>query len=586
MTTIPASPAAQAIPAPPRPPRHSASLLLVRDGAGGLEVLLLQRAERGDHNSSAWVFPGGLTDAADREAARHAVGLDDAEASARLGLAERGIELYLAAVRECFEEAGVLLAEGMTAERAEALAPWRSALQRGDSTLDQFCEDQGLRLTLGELHYLSHWLTPPNQPKRFDTRFFLARAPAGHQAVHDGGETIAHRWMRPADALAEGAEMKLLTPTRGNLALLARHATVDSLMTWAAGPREVTLIMPCIGRGQAGLRPVTPDDYAYAELLHLDPERRGHAWCELVPGRAVRLSARVIRVTADNGSMMTGPGTNTYLVGPPDEAWRDGSGSGSRVGDPDAPGWAVIDPGPADAAHVDAVLAAAPGPIRWIFATHTHLDHSPAAVLLQARTGARLLGRIADHPQWQDASFVPDQPLVGGERIMLAPGSTLQVLHTPGHASNHLCYRLEEEQLLFTGDHVMQSSTVVINPPDGDMAAYLQALRALIPLPLRWIAPGHGFLMDRPGAAMQAIVEHRLRREAKVREAVAALAPADNAALLARVYADVPPRLQAMALRSLTAHLLKLEAEGACRQTAAGWALAAGSPALLPSRVD
>jgi glyoxylase-like metal-dependent hydrolase (beta-lactamase superfamily II) len=239
----------------------------------------------------------------------------------------------------------------------------------------------------------------------------------------------------------------------------------------------------------------------------------------------------------------------------------------------------VIDPGPADPVHVEAVLAAAPGPIRWIFATHTHLDHSPATRLLQQRCGARVFGRVADHPEWQDGSFVPEQALIGGESVVLAGDtadeaasrSTLRVIHTPGHASNHLCYLLEEEELLFTGDHVMQSSTVVINPPDGDMAAYLQALRALMQLELTWIAPGHGFLMDRPRRAMQAIVEHRLRREAKVREALAACGPADELALLQRVYADVPPRLHAMALRSLTAHLLKLEADGLCRQTPAGW---------------
>ncbi|MBL8303746.1 MAG: MBL fold metallo-hydrolase, partial [Ideonella sp.] len=266
------------------------------------------------------------------------------------------------------------------------------------------------------------------------------------------------------------------------------------------------------------------------------------------------------------GSLMTGPGTNTYLVAAPG-AGADG-------------GWAVIDPGPADPAHVEAVLAAAPGPIRWILATHTHTDHSPAAVMLKARTGARTHGRVADHPQWQDASFVPDVPLVGGERIDLGhpgnsvgPGSTLRVIHTPGHASNHLCYLLEEEKTLFTGDHVMQGSTVVINPPDGDMAAYLASLRALQDEDLDWLAPGHGFLIDAPRAAMQAIVVHRLAREAKVVDAVAALGPAPVDVLLPRVYADVPPRLHAMALRSLTAHLLKLAHDGRCREGAAGWEL-------------
>lgn len=549
-----------------RPPRHSATLVLARDGAEGIEVLLMQRAERGDHNSSAWVFPGGLTDLRDREADPHAVGLDDATASTQLGLPSRGLDFQLAAVRECFEESGLLLVDPASGPLppAEVLAEWRGALQRGERGLGEFCAATGVRLALGELSYIGHWVTPPNRPKRFDTRFFLARAPSGQTAVPDGSEVIDHRWMRPADALAQGAEMKLLTPTLTTLNQLARYPDVASLWAWAQSPRRVTLTMPAIGHGSEGPRPVTPDEYAYAELLRLDPGRTGSASYDLVPGRAVRLSERLIRVTANNGSIMTGPGTNTYLIASP--------GHDADVG------WAVIDPGPPDAAHVEAILAAAPGPIRWIFVTHTHMDHSPAAAMLKARTGARTHGRVADHPQWQDTGFVPDVPLKGGERFDLGhpdnsagTGSTLRVIHTPGHASNHLCYLLEEEKTLFTGDHVMQSSTVVINPPDGDMAAYLQALRALMHEDLDWLAPGHGFLMDQPKQAMQAIVDHRLKREAKVYGAVQALAPASDAALLASVYADVPPRLHAMALRSLTAHLLKLEHDGRCRRAEAGW---------------
>lgn len=559
MTTPDSSAAAE------RPPRHAATLVLVRDGRDGLEVLLLLRAERGDHNSNAWVFPGGLTDLRDREADPHAVGTDDAAASALLGVPSRGLDFQLAAVRECFEEAGLLLTDGPLPP-PPVCTEWRGALQRGERGLAEFCAATGVRLALDRLSYLSHWVTPPIRAKRFDTRFFLAQAPAGQDVLPDGHETIDHRWMRPAAAIEQGASMKLLTPTLATLKLLARHADVASLWAWATQPRVVSLTMPAIGRDADGPRPVTPDEPAYAELLRLDPGRTGSASCELVPGRAVRLSERLIRVTANNGSLMTGPGTNTYLVAAPG-AGADG-------------GWAVIDPGPADPAHVEAVLAAAPGPIRWILATHTHTDHSPAAVMLKARTGARTHGRVADHPQWQDASFVPDVPLVGGERIDLGhpgnsvgPGSTLRVIHTPGHASNHLCYLLEEEKTLFTGDHVMQGSTVVINPPDGDMAAYLASLRALQDEDLDWLAPGHGFLIDAPRAAMQAIVVHRLAREAKVVDAVAALGPAPVDRLLPRVYADVPPRLHAMALRSLTAHLLKLAHDGRCREGTAGWEL-------------
>jgi glyoxylase-like metal-dependent hydrolase (beta-lactamase superfamily II) len=187
----------------------------------------------------------------------------------------------------------------------------------------------------------------------------------------------------------------------------------------------------------------------------------------------VRLSLRLIRVTANNGNMMTGPGTNTYLVG---------GGAENE--------WAVIDPGPLGEHHVRAVVDAAPGPIRWIFATHTHVDHSPATVLLKSLTGARVHGRLPDHREWQDATFAPEIALQGGERFELPGSTTLRAIHTPGHASNHICYLLEEEKLLFTGDHVMQASTVVINPPDGDMAAYIASLRALLEEDLEWLAPG------------------------------------------------------------------------------------------------
>jgi glyoxylase-like metal-dependent hydrolase (beta-lactamase superfamily II) len=194
-------------------------------------------------------------------------------------------------------------------------------------------------------------------------------------------------------------------------------------------------------------------------------------------------------------------------------------------------------------------------------------------VLLKQHTHAEVLGRLPEHPHKQDGSFQPDRVLRDGERLDVAPQATLRVIHTPGHASNHLCYLLEEEKTLFTGDHVMQASTVVINPPDGDMAAYIASLRELSGRDLDWLAPGHGFLMAQPAQAMQAIVAHRLRREAKVVAALRELGAADADALLARVYDDVPQRLLAMALRSLTAHLHKLRDDGGAREHDGRWAL-------------
>ena len=274
------------------------------------------------------------------------------------------------------------------------------------------------------------------------------------------------------------------------------------------------------------------------------------------PGRRCSCHHALWRVTAPNGSMMTGPGTNTYLLG------------GGPTNE-----WAVIDPGPAMAEHVQAIVDGAPGAIRWIFVTHTHKDHSPAAAALKARTGAQLLGMAPLHAEWQDTGFVPDVPLRGGEVFELPGDTTLRVIHTPGHAANHLCYLLAQERTLFTGDHVMQGSTVVINPPDGDMAAYVQSLAELKTLPLDWLAPGHGFLMAGPAQAMQRIIDHRLQREAKVFAAV----PGDGAlpvdSLLAAVYADVPPHLHTMARRSLLAHLLKLQHDGRMAEQAPGhWA--------------
>ena len=190
---------------------------------------------------------------------------------------------------------------------------------------------------------------------------------------------------------------------------------------------------------------------------------------------------------------------------------------------------------------------------------------------MREATGAPTMGRVADYPEWQDTDFQPQQVLADGDRLQLGEGVTLRVIHTPGHASNHLCYLLEEEKLLFTGDHLMQGSTVVINPPDGDMAVYIASLRRLLSEDLEWLAPGHGFLIDQPHAVVNKTIAHRLGREAKVLAALQAQAgPTSETALVAAVYADTPKALHAMALRSLRAHLLKLRTDGRASCDASG----------------
>jgi len=269
------------------------------------------------------------------------------------------------------------------------------------------------------------------------------------------------------------------------------------------------------------------------------------------PGIPVRLSKYVWRLTAGNAGRMTGPGTNSYLVG--------------AGGD-----WAVIDPGPVDDRHVSALIGAASGKVRQILVTHTHVDHSPGATPLKAATGAPLLGQTTAHPHWQDPTFAPDRELRHDDRVTAASGATLRVIHTPGHASNHLCFLLEEEGILFTGDHIMQGTTPVIDPPDGDMTAYIHSLESLLREPLEYLAPGHGTLMPDPESIIRTLIKHRLWREAKVLASLPTQ-PEDLPTLVRRAYEDVSVQLHALAQRSLLAHLLKLEAEGRARRSAEAW---------------
>ncbi len=550
---------------PPADARRAASLILLRDSESadgeppGLQVLMLRRAERaGDVRSGVSVFPGGVLDDRDRAAHGCCLGPDDTEFSARLGLSEGGLDYAVAALRETFEEVGLLLADLPLPGEAgpAALRHWRQRLQAGEAGIAEMCRAQGLKLDLRGLAYFAHWLTPPGQPRRFDTRFFACLAPAGQQAEADHAEAVELMWLSPRQALDPQRGLKLLAVTERILIELAGYADAGQALAAIRARTVVPRTMPRRGLTSQGPRVVLPHELPYAEIARLDPEGRGDVSAELLPGRAVRLSAHVVRVTAPNPGPMTGPGTNSYLLG-----------SGNA--------WTVIDPGPVSAPHLQALLAAAPGRIERILVTHTHLDHSPGARALAQATGAPVFGRRPRHPEGQDPSFEPARELAAGERLRLCddPGArvTLRVIHTPGHASNHLCYLFEEEKLLFTGDQVMQGSTVVINPPDGDMQAYLDALKALQGEDLEWLAPGHGFLVGDPSGVLRDLIAHRLRREAKVHAALAAATSGARAtipidALLPQVYDDVTPTLHPVARRSLLAHLLKLQADGRALQ--------------------
>jgi glyoxylase-like metal-dependent hydrolase (beta-lactamase superfamily II) len=267
---------------------------------------------------------------------------------------------------------------------------------------------------------------------------------------------------------------------------------------------------------------------------------------DMRPGTVTDVAPGVRRLVAPNPGMMTGPGTNTYLLGTGDLA--------------------LVDPGPDDDAHLAAVLEAAERPgsrLRWILVTHTHIDHSPLAVRLKKATGAQVVayGPSPVIPPHEEG-FVPDRRMVDGQ-VLLTPEFRLAAVHTPGHASNHLCFDLEG--LLFSGDHVMSGSTVVIAPPDGDMAAYLDSLeRVRSRVPTR-IAPGHGSMIDDPLRVLDEYLAHRRAREAEVlaRLGDAGSAGATPAALVATIYQQVRPELHPVARYSVWAHLRKLADAGA-----------------------
>ncbi len=280
-------------------------------------------------------------------------------------------------------------------------------------------------------------------------------------------------------------------------------------------------------------------------------------------GEMVEVSPLLRRIVCANESKYTFRGTGTYVIG-----------RGTV---------AIVDPGPDDAAHIDALLHALRGEsVSHILITHTHGDHSPGAGRVAAATGARVLGfgphpsgadnegadpgpangaaEAADEPNHSDIDFAPDQTLSHGD-VITGAGWTVEALHTPGHISNHLCFALREEGAVLSGDHVMGWSTTIIPPPDGSVADYLSSLRLLLDRDDGVLYPTHGSPIHEPRAYVATLLQHRLDRETQIRQQIAT-GPQTAAEIVSVLYAGVRPELHKPAARSVLAHLHKLLVEG------------------------
>ena len=526
----------------PAPLRPAATVLLLRDGPNGVEVLMTRRSMKASFAPGAYVFPGGGIDAADAQA--HGM------AQRRPTQSDLHLTQAIAAIRESFEELGVLFArhaDGRWANHDDI-----AAIDRKGPFAAQ-CQARGLSLAAEQVFVLAHWITDRDLPRRFDVPFLVARMPEGQAPVADESEQFEPVWVRPQDALNrhEAGDFFMVYPTIRTLERLKAFANVNAvLQACAVNDEPLWTSCPRAGWLAGNEARYMEHEAPFGELALVTPDGQIHHHLDWRTDQAVPLLQNVQRLTAPNPGVMTGPGTNSYLVGDPNT------------------GYIAIDPGPADHEHLQRIWRAAGGQIKAIVCTHSHPDHSPGAAPLQALCTHRppILGLASKPTARANSRFTPERELADGEKLVLqgigAQGEithTLRVVHTPGHAANHLCLVLEEDGLLFSGDHVLNGSTTVIDPPDGHMGDYLASLDKLAAGcetgGIEFILPAHGHVLGFAHQAITHLKAHRLKREAKIAAAMQALPQGSLQEWVEIAYDDVPPRLWQVAARSLQAHV-------------------------------
>ena len=523
------------------------------DQSTRLEVLLTKRSEKASFAPGAYVFPGGKIDPA-----------DESHAAAYLALHPNckwtcvQASQICAALRESFEELGLVLVQDESGSRMPS-----AQIEKLFRHEDLYAQLSNLKWTLciESPHLLCHWITDRDWPIRFDVPFFVVACPDDLHPSSDEKEQFDPLWMSPAEALKKNQadQLHLVYPTIKTLERLQSLESAQALLD--ATKHNEPWFSSCARAGFLGGKKhrYMEHEGAFGELALVCPEGQVQHHLDWQSERAVALLKNVARLTAPNPGLMTGPGTNTYIVGTPES------------------GFIVIDPGPALAEHLERICHATGGDIRHIICTHSHADHSPGAKPLQAmcKNASPLIWGLPSAPTARANSvFVPDQACTDGHAFVLQDersgiAHTLRVVFTPGHAANHICLVLEEEGLFFSGDHILNGSTTVVDPPDGNMNAYLASLERLRALcvseHIEFILPAHGHVLGNafgapfdPVHLIDNLRAHRLKREAKIKDVLRLDPKGDLSTWVKRAYDDVPERVWPAALRSLSAHVERL----------------------------